>query len=169
MPRAWLSLGSNIDRDANIRSAVRALYKVYGPLVVSRVYESEPVGFEGERFFNLVVGIETDSPVDEINARLRAIEASQGRVRGAEKFVPRTLDIDILTYGDTLERNGELVLPRDEITKYAFALRPLAEVAGDERHPTEKKTYRELWAEFDKAGQKLWPSEFQLDVHGFES
>lgn len=60
--RAWLSLGSNIDREKNIRSAIAALEKVFGRLFVSPVYESEAVGFEGDPFLNLVVGLDTDLP-----------------------------------------------------------------------------------------------------------
>ena len=156
--RAWLSLGSNIDREHNIRSAVRELENIYGGLVRSSVYESAAVGTEGAHFLNMVVGIETDVSLTELSSRLRAIEEGHGRERGEDRFAPRTLDIDLLTYGDRIVRNGESVLlPRDEITRYAFVLRPLAEVAGAERHPLNGKSYRELWEEFDQGLQPLWP------------
>ncbi len=163
MPRVWLSIGSNIDRERNIRSAVKALRGAWGKLMVSRIYESEAVGCRGGRFFNLVVGFDTEDSVAEINARLRAIEDDHGRKREPDKFAPRTLDIDLLTYGDAVVRDGSLELPRSEITRYAFVLRPLAELAGDQLHPTAGRTYGALWNAFDQAGQVLWPAEFQLE------
>ncbi|OOZ37209.1 2-amino-4-hydroxy-6-hydroxymethyldihydropteridine diphosphokinase [Solemya velesiana gill symbiont] len=161
MPRIWLSLGSNIDREANICGALQALDRHFGPLVISRVFESEAVGFEGDPFYNLVVGLESESSIDDLMGVFRGIESDFGRVRGDDKFAARTLDIDLLTYGDQVLADGGMELPRDEILKYAFVLQPLSEVAGDERHPVEEKTYAELWQAFDASGQKLWPVEFE--------
>jgi 2-amino-4-hydroxy-6-hydroxymethyldihydropteridine diphosphokinase len=94
--------------------------------------------------------------------RLRAIEEAHGRLRDGPKFSSRTLDIDLLTLGDQVVHAGKLELPRDEILKYAFVLRPLADVAPEERHPLVGRSYRELWQGFDQAAQPLWP------VAGFE-
>ena len=163
MPRVWLSIGSNVDRERNIRSAVKTLRETWGKLVISRIYESEAVGCKGDRFFNLVVGFDTDEPIAELSTRLRAIEDAHGRQRGPDKFAPRTLDIDLLTYGDAVVRDGSLELPREEITRYAFILKPLAELAGDQLHPTAGRTYGALWDAFNEAGQALWPAEFQIE------
>lgn len=163
MPRVWLSIGSNVDRERNIRSAVKTLRETWGKLMISRIYESEAVGCKGDRFFNLVVGFDSDDPIVELNARLRAIEDAHGRKRGPDKFAPRTLDIDLLTYGDAVVRAGSLELPREEITRYAFILKPLAELAGDQLHPTAGCTYGALWDAFNEAGQALWPAEFQIE------
>ncbi len=163
MPRVWLSIGSNIDREHNIRSAVKDLRGIWGKLLVSRIYESDAVGCRGGRFFNLVVGLDTEDTAAQINARLRAIEDAHGRKRGPDKCAPRTLDIDLLTYGDAVVRDGTLVLPREEITRYAFVLRPLAELAADQLHPAAGRTYGALWNDFDEAGQALWPAAFQLE------
>jgi 2-amino-4-hydroxy-6-hydroxymethyldihydropteridine diphosphokinase len=159
--RAWLSLGSNIDRDRNIRGALRDLVSEFGELVVSRVYECEAVGFDGDPFYNLVVGIDTQLPPLELARVMRAIEDAHGRSRGGDKFAPRTLDIDLLTYGDQVLDEGPLRLPRDEILKYAFVLGPLAELAGGERHPVDGRSYAELWAAFDRAAQPLRPVELE--------
>jgi 2-amino-4-hydroxy-6-hydroxymethyldihydropteridine diphosphokinase len=154
--RAWLSLGSNLDPQRRIPAALEALRGCFGELVVSPIYESEAVGFSGDNFHNLVVGIETRLPHSELVRQLRQIETQHGRVRGAEKFSSRTLDIDLLTYGDRIIDEVGVQVPRDEILRYAFVLLPLSEVAPYERHPLTGQTYGELWAGFDASEQPLW-------------
>jgi 2-amino-4-hydroxy-6-hydroxymethyldihydropteridine diphosphokinase len=145
MPRAWISIGSNIDREHHIRAALAELQAMFGELAVSPVYETEAVGFEGDAFYNLVVGIDTARRPAELHRLMREIEARNGRERSGARFSSRTLDLDLLTYGDESTDEGGKVLPRDEILKYAFVLAPLADVAGDERHPDSGQTYRALW------------------------
>ncbi|MDI1302448.1 MAG: 2-amino-4-hydroxy-6-hydroxymethyldihydropteridine diphosphokinase [bacterium] len=165
MPRVYLSLGSNIDREKNIRSALHELESRYGDMLVSTVYESEAVGFTGDAFYNLVVGIDTEKPVATLAAELRAIEEAHGRERHGQKFSARTLDIDILTYGNACGEIDGVMLPRDETLKNAFVLRPLADVAGHDRHPGTARTFAEHWDAYDQKKQKLWPIEFPLDNH----
>lgn len=153
MPRAWISVGSNIDRERHIRAALRDLRATFGELTVSPVYETEAVGFEGDAFYNLVVGIETARRPGELHRLMREIEADNGRERGGEKFSSRTLDLDLLTYGAEITEEGGKPLPRDEILKYAFVLAPLADVAGEELHPELGRSYQELWDDFDAAGR----------------
>jgi 2-amino-4-hydroxy-6-hydroxymethyldihydropteridine diphosphokinase len=162
MPRCWLSIGSNQDREASIRGAVAALAATFGRLVLSRVYESPAEGFAGEPFLNLVAGIETDLGVADIDGILRRIEDAHGRVRGQDRFAPRTLDIDLLTYGDLVGTRDGRELPRDEILRYAFVLGPLAEVAPREVHPGTGLTYGVLWSRFDRPGQTLTPVSIDL-------
>ena len=97
MPRIWLSLGSNQARESSLRGAVRMLREAFGPLILSPVYESAAVGFAGDPFLNLVVGAETDWPIEAVQRRLREIEDAHGRVHGRDRFAPGTLDIDLLT------------------------------------------------------------------------
>lgn len=163
MPRVYLSLGSNIDRDAHLRAALQELEERYGPLLISTVYESEAVGFAGDNFYNLVVGVDTDLAVGELATELRAIEAAHGRERGGPRFAPRTLDIDILTYGNACGEIDGIHLPRDEILKNAFVLRPLADIAPNDRHPETVRPYAEHWEAYDHSRQKLWPIDFPLD------
>lgn len=163
MPRVYLGLGSNIDREAHIRAALRALEDAFGLLLVSPVYESESVGFAGSNFYNLVVGIDTELPVGELSALLHGIEDANGRVRGGPKFAPRTLDIDILTYGNACGEIDGVQLPRDEILKNAFVLRPLADIAPNDRHPETVRPFLEHWEAYDQSRQKLWQIEFPLD------
>lgn len=155
MTRVWVSLGSNVEREGSIRGAVQALRRLYGELVVSPVYESDAVGFTGEPFYNLVVGFETEKPVEALCGDLTNLEAALGRVRGPDRFSPRTLDADLLLYGEQVVDAGRARLPREEILEYAFVLRPLAEVAGHQEHPILGRSFRELWAEFPQAEQPL--------------
>ncbi|MBQ0797660.1 MAG: 2-amino-4-hydroxy-6-hydroxymethyldihydropteridine diphosphokinase [Porticoccaceae bacterium] len=164
MARVYLSLGSNIDQQRYLRAALDALQEKFGELITSPVYESEAVGFDGDHFYNLVVGIDTTIPVGELSNDLRGIEERNDRTRSGSKFSSRTLDIDILTYGEECGVIDGIELPRDEILKYAFVLLPLTDIAGDARHPSLKKSYRELWDAFggDKPAtpQKLWRTGF---------
>jgi 2-amino-4-hydroxy-6-hydroxymethyldihydropteridine diphosphokinase len=153
MPRVWLSIGSNIDRERCIRGAIRALRARFGDLVLSRVYETPAEGFDGEPFYNLVAGLETDLPPEQLHPLLREIEDVHGRERSGPKFSARTLDIDLLTWGDEVTKRGGKVLPRDEILKYAFVLGPLAEVAPDARHPETGQRYADLWEAFPAASR----------------
>lgn len=156
MTRAWLSLGSNVERERHIRAALDALADRFGTLAISPVYDSASVGFSGNPFLNLVVGIDTGLGVGELAEWLRALEAANGRRRElGRQYNDRTLDIDILTYGDRHGVIDGIALPRAEVLKHAFVLRPLADVAPDEPHPLLGRTWRDLLAERDFSGQAL--------------
>jgi len=160
--RCWISIGSNQDRERCIRGAVHTLRERFGGLILSSVYESEAVGFDGQPFFNLVAGFDSGEPVRELLTALRTIEDSFGRVRGPNKFAPRTLDLDLLTYGDLAGTIDDCTLPRDEILYHAFVLGPLAEVAAQERHLADGRCYGELWRTFEKSAPPLRPVALEL-------
>ena len=148
MPRVWVSIGSNIEREWHTRAALDYLRVILGDLIVSPLYETHAVGFEGDAFYNLVVGFDTEFPPSQLHRLMREIEDRNGRERSGEKFAARTLDLDLLTYGGAVTDEGGRRLPRDEIQRYAFVLAPLADVAGDELHPQLGETYRSLWEKF---------------------
>jgi 2-amino-4-hydroxy-6-hydroxymethyldihydropteridine diphosphokinase len=161
MTAIYLSLGSNVDRHKNITAALDALAALLGDLQISSVYESKSVGFDGSNFFNLVVGAHTTLSIVELSETLKRIEDNNGRKRNGSKFSPRTLDIDILTYGDFVGVESDIELPRAEITKNAFVLLPLSEIAPDELHPQLQKNYRDLWFDYDRTSQSLWVIDFE--------
>ena len=161
MTAIYLSLGSNVDRHKNITAALDALAALLGDLQISSVYESKSVGFDGSNFFNLVVGAHTTLSIVELSETLKRIEDNNGRKRNGSKFSPRTLDIDILTYGDFVGVESDIELPRAEITKNAFVLLPLSEIAPDGLHPQLQKNYRDLWLDYDRASQSLWVIDFE--------
>ena len=151
----YVSLGSNIDREKNLSRALGLLKAHFDPVVCSSVYESEAVGFVGAPFLNLVIGFETTCELIEVSRTLKSIENRCGRRRDGPRYSPRTLDLDLLLFGGLVVRENGLCLPRDEITLYAFVLKPLAEVAGDKVHPTLGKSFSELWREFDDKASSL--------------
>lgn len=160
MTPIYLSLGSNVDRHNNILAALDALADLFGQLRISSVYESKSVGFDGSNFFNLVVGAATSLSIAELSDRLKRIEDANGRKRSGPKFSPRTLDIDILTFGDFVGVESGIELPRAEITKNAFVLLPLAEIAPEVLHPQLHQSYQQLWNDYDQASQQLWSIDF---------
>ncbi len=159
MNTVYLGLGSNIDREKHISAALDALAQILTEMAVSTVFESESVGFDGDPFFNLVVRGKTEWHVESFAACLKNIEARSGRQRGGKKFGSRTLDIDILLFGELQGVFGRVVLPRDEILDNAFVLLPLSQLAPNDKHPENGLTYAQLWQGM-KNTEKLWPVDF---------
>lgn len=162
MADVFLGLGSNKDAAVMLASALEALTAQFGELELSPVYESEAVGFNGANFLNMVVRVQTALSVGELLKALRAIEDAHGRDRRHPKFASRTLDIDILTYDRCVGDFDGVQLPRDEVLKNAFVLRPLADRWPDFTHPVKNRTYADLWQSYDHASQKLWRAECQF-------
>ena len=144
----YLGLGSNVNAEHNLRSALKCLQEAYGEVELSPAYRSKAVGFSGDDFLNACCRIQTDLSPTDLKHWLAELEDRHGRRRDLPKFADRTLDIDILLYGDLCGEFDGLVLPREEILKYAHVLRPLADLNHDLKHPGSDKTYAEYWQQF---------------------
>jgi 2-amino-4-hydroxy-6-hydroxymethyldihydropteridine diphosphokinase len=151
----YLSLGSNVgNRESNLRAAITELGALGRVESVSSFYETEPVEFLDQPWFlNCAVGVETTSPPEEFMRALLRIEKDMGRKRTQEKG-PRTIDIDILLFGDLLRTSPGLTIPHPAMSQRRFVLEPLAEIAPEIRHPILKKTIRELLEQL-AAGQMV--------------
>jgi len=142
----YLSLGANLgDRAANLRQALRDLQEVGTVKAVSSLYETEPVEAQGDQpwFLNCAAAIETELSPSEFLRRTLALEQALGRTRTLIKAA-RTLDIDIIFFGNTVLRTTELTVPHPALERRRFVLEPLAEIAPELQHPILKKTVREL-------------------------
>lgn len=166
MARLFIGVGSNQDREKHIRAGTRALKNTFHNLQVSTIYENRAIGFEGDNFYNLVIGCHTELELGQVLSQLRRIEDENGRDRNQPRYSPRTLDLDLLLYDDLIIENSEVQLPRSDIKRYAFVLRPLADIAGDLCDPVSGKAYSQLWSEFDQSQQELRPVDLEIGHAG---
>lgn len=156
----YVSVGSNVDKEKHTKAGLDGMYLAFGELILSSVFESESVGFEGNNFYNLVIKASTTLSIAQVCVVLKQIEQDNKRQRVEKKFAPRTLDLDLLLY-DRQVITGPIELPRPEVLYNAFVLKPLAEIAPDEIHPVVKESYANLWQKYDKSQQKLWAIKFE--------
>jgi 2-amino-4-hydroxy-6-hydroxymethyldihydropteridine diphosphokinase len=151
--RVYLSLGSNIEPERHLREAIDELRAQFGELQVSSVLRTEAVGFEGPAFLNLAVGLDTDWTPRRLDLWLHDLEDRHGRRRDVARYSSRTLDIDIVLFGDQVVSGpGHLRIPRDEL-EHAFVLAPLAEIAPHAVHPVSGVTLGELWRAHPEHGE----------------
>jgi 2-amino-4-hydroxy-6-hydroxymethyldihydropteridine diphosphokinase len=155
MPEVYVAAGSNVEPEKNLARALDELELAFGELAISPAYRNPPVGFEGADFINLVVGFRTADSPQQVKQTLERIEALCGRPRSAPKWGPRTMDLDILLYDQLMSDEPGLVLPRPDLLRRAFMLKPLADLAPALRHPTQGRTIGELWADFPTADHAL--------------
>lgn len=155
MIRTFISLGSNIEREYHIDAAMTELKKLGTHFCSSRTFEAEPVGFSGPNFYNCVVAFNTTLSLNVLQQTLKKLELNYGRAPGAKKNQSRTLDLDILLYGD-VQQDLSPSLPRADLYKFAFALWPMAELAPELVIPGDGRTIAQLWKTFEST-QALWP------------
>lgn len=149
MARVYVSVGSNVRPRENLRLACRELRRRFGDVELSSVYRNPPVGFDGEDFLNLVAGFDTDMTPAQVVDQLEQIHAIAGRERGAERFGPRAIDLDLLLYDDLVQDGPGPRLPREDVLKYDFVLVPLAELTPDLRHPVDGRRLCEIRDDFE--------------------
>ena len=157
MTPVYVAAGSNVEPEKNLARACEEIAHTWPDAIFSRAYTNKAVGFDGPDFINLVVGFHTSHPLDYVIARLRAIETRCGRPRYAPKWASRTMDLDVLLFGDLVEKTTDYTLPRPDLVKRPYMLGPMAEIAPRVRHPTEGKTIGELWSGFDRDGHEMVP------------
>lgn len=145
MVKIYLGIGSNIAPAKHIAAGIKSLETLFSNLILSPVYLAPPFGFAGDSFHNLVIAAETDLSVEKVIECLRQVEFEHGRPEHALKYSSRSLDIDLLLYGDYVGKAGGYQIPRSDIDRFDFVLRPLQDIAGDEIHPISKKTFSDLW------------------------
>ena len=155
MPNAYVAAGSNVDPVRNLTLASDELRRAFPDIRFSSWYRSTAVGFEGEDFINFVAGFASELPVHALVAHLQEIERLCGRPPGAPRWAPRTMDLDMLLYGQMVCDEPRLKLPRPDLLKRAYMLGPLAELAPGIVHPTTGRTIGELWQQFDRAAHPL--------------
>lgn len=155
MAIVYLGLGSNMRPEHNLEMAVNNLRTRFGDIVLSSVYQSKALGFDGDDFLNLVAQIETDLQPVEVVEVLEEIHDLSGRERGCAKFVARPLDIDLLLYDRLIDQSPPVRVPRSDVLDYSFVLVPLAEIAADYVHPQTGRNISDHLAEFDKSTHPL--------------
>ena len=159
MTAVYVDIGSNVNPAENVAACAVALRAAYPGIRFSKPYSSKAEGFDGDDFINMSAGFETPLSYQEVRSFLRKIEADQCRVRReGKKFSSRSLDVDILLFGDEILKPDYDVL-RAEILKFPFVLFPLAEIAAEVIHPELNITIAEIAAASQLDRGNIWPVE----------
>ena len=145
MTEVYIGVGSNIDAERNLVGAIEVLQERVGVVELSCIYRNPPVGFDGDDFLNLVLRFRSDAGPVAVEQVLSEIEQSAGRARTGRGPGPRSLDLDLLLYGSLID--AELGLPHEDVMKYPFVLRPLAELAPSLTHPITGIPVTQSWIE----------------------
>jgi 2-amino-4-hydroxy-6-hydroxymethyldihydropteridine diphosphokinase len=147
----FLGIGSNTDRVFNINSCINYFRSSFKSTTISPFYQSPSFGFNGHDFYNFVVQIETVFSAHELKIWLQKIEDLHGRDRNKPRYSNRTLDIDLLLCDDLIIDDGVVQIPRREILKRKYVLKPLQDLAPDLIHPVAQKRLADLWQALDRS------------------
>jgi 2-amino-4-hydroxy-6-hydroxymethyldihydropteridine diphosphokinase len=143
MADVYVGAGSNIEPVRHLRLAVAALEARFGAVGCSDVYRSKAFGFDGDDFLNMVIAFSAAGTPDDVERELCDIEYEGGRIRRAQRFSPRTLDLDLLLFGAAVDPTRRL--PRDDVLRYPFVLAPLVDLVPELRHPLTGRRLGTEW------------------------
>lgn len=144
MITAYIGVGTNIDREQHAKVAYNELQQLGEDLLVSPIYECEPIGFSSQNFYNFVITLRTALSLEEFSHRLREIEFKWGREENAQKYQDRTLDLDIVLFGELISTQKP-ELPRSDIYKYPFVTKPLYDLEPHLVIPGDGRTVADIW------------------------
>ena len=149
MERVYLSIGSNLQPEQHIAAALVELREHFANVEVSPMYRSAAVGFDGPDFINAGVALDTNWEPDRLNSWLHALEDRHGRLRDQPRYSSRTLDIDIVLFGNRVVTGAaNLEVPRNEL-QYAFVLRPLLDLSPGLHNPVTGDRLDQYWPTAD--------------------
>ncbi|CAM2741358.1 2-amino-4-hydroxy-6-hydroxymethyldihydropteridinediphosphokinase [Vibrio ordalii] len=163
MTTVYVGVGSNIERRKHIEAAIEELSIIGNQLQISTIYECASVGFNSAAFYNLVVALETRLSLSDFVAQLRAIESRWGRDPQAKKFQDRTLDLDIILFGEEISAQDP-ELPRSDIFKYPFVIQPLYDLSPERIVPNDGRSVRQIWQQAINL-ESLTPVKLWFDIN----
>jgi 2-amino-4-hydroxy-6-hydroxymethyldihydropteridine diphosphokinase len=161
---AYVSGGSNVDAERSVPQAARELKSRYPGARFSRCYRNASIGFDGPDFTNFVVELPVVGGPSALRETLQRIEKHCGRPDAAPRWAPRAMDLDILLFGDQVIDVQGMKVPRPDLTRWAFMLGPLAELAPGLVHPSLHLSVGELWGKFDQQAHALVPVALDLNT-----
>jgi len=148
MVMAYVGVGTNIERVKHSRAAIDEMSNLGDHIRVSAVYESAPMGFNSGSFYNFVIELNTTQTLTEFSHALRNIEFKWGRSSNAQKYQDRSLDLDILLFGNEISARSPVV-PREDIFKYPFVIQPLYDLVPDLVIPNDGRSVKKIWQKMD--------------------
>ena len=163
MTPAFVALGSNIEPATHLRQAARVLRERFANARFSSCYRSPAFGFSGEDFVNAVAGFETTLSIDALVDTLHDIERQCGRKPEDPRWGPRAIDMDLLLYGQQVGHGRGYTVPRPDLSRRAYMLGPLAELAPQLIYPPDGPSVAELWRDFPRRPDALVRIELDLE------
>ncbi|CAM2943444.1 2-amino-4-hydroxy-6-hydroxymethyldihydropteridine diphosphokinase [Vibrio mytili] len=160
MITTYIGVGTNIERERHCMAAYQELQKLDEDLVVSPIYECAPIGFNSQNFYNFIIRLRTGLSIEELRSHLRGIEFKWGREENAQKYQDRTLDLDIVLFGECVSKQSP-ELPRSDIYKYPFVTKPLYDLEPNLVIPGDGRTVAEIWQAMQPV-DSLKPVSFSL-------
>lgn len=164
VPRVYLAIGGNVEPERQLLHAAAQLRRRFPGIHFSPCYQNPAFGFEGADFYNVAAGFESDATALAIVAQLHEIESLCGRRRDDPKWAPRAMDIDLLLYGATIADTATYRLPRPDLLRHSYMLKPLADIAPGLQHPITGRTMADHWQELEREPHAL--RQLSLDLNG---